>query len=66
MNIRSAMGFNSQEEAIQAYSSNFDDGWNVGPVRAMSKDEFKVWLKDGDTKKPAGDLKNNDDGISHK
>lgn len=56
------MGFNSQEEAIQAYSSNFDDGWNVGPVRAMSKDEFKTWLKDGDTKKPAGDLKNNDDG----
>ena len=47
------MGFNSQEEAIQAYSSNFDDGWKVGPVRAMSKDEFKTWLKDGDTKKPA-------------
>lgn len=49
------MGFNSQEEAIQAYSSNFDDGWKVGPVRAMSKDEFKTWLKDGDTKKPAGE-----------
>lgn len=47
------MGFNSQEEAIQAYSSNFDDGWKVGPVRAMNKDEFKSWLKDGDTKKPA-------------
>lgn len=49
------MGFNSQEEAIQAYSSNFDDGWKVGPVRAMNKDEFKSWLKDGDTKKPAGE-----------
>ena len=47
------MGFNSQEDAIKAYSSNFDDGWKVGPVRAMSKDEFKTWLKDGDTKKPA-------------
>lgn len=47
------MGFNSQEEAIQAYSSNFDEGWKVGPVRAMNKDEFKSWLKDGDTKKPA-------------
>lgn len=56
------MGFNSQEEALQAYSSNFDKGWKVGPVRAMNKDEFKTWLKDGDTKKPAGDLKNNDDG----
>lgn len=48
------MGFNSQEEAVQAYSSNFDKGWKVGPVRAMNKDEFKSWLKDGDTKKPAG------------
>lgn len=48
------MGFSSQEEAIQAYSSNFDEGWKVGPVRAMNKDEFKSWLKDGDTKKPLG------------
>lgn len=47
------MGFHSQEEAVQAYSSNFDKGWKVGPVRAMNKDEFKSWLKDGDTKKPA-------------
>lgn len=52
------MGFNSQEEAIQAYSSNFDKGWKVGPVRAMNKDEFKTWLKDGDTKKPAGESAN--------
>ncbi|WP_286713011.1 PLxRFG domain-containing protein [Acinetobacter sp. UBA2581] len=49
------MGFNSQEDAVQAYSSNFDKGWKVGPVRAMNKDEFKTWLKDGDTKKPAGE-----------
>lgn len=49
------MGFNSQEDAIQAYSSNFDKGWKVGAVRTMNKDEFKSWLKDGDTKKPAGD-----------
>ncbi|WP_313483273.1 PLxRFG domain-containing protein [Acinetobacter variabilis] len=50
------MGFNSQEDAIKAYSSNFDEGWKVGPVRAMNKDEFKSWLKDGDTKKPAGEI----------
>lgn len=49
------MGFNSQEDAIQAYSSNFDKGWKVGAVRTMNKDEFKSWLKDRDTKKPAGD-----------
>lgn len=49
------LGFNSQEDAVQAYSSNFDDGWKVGPVRTMTQDEFKSWLKDGDTKKPASD-----------
>lgn len=49
------LGFNSQEEAVKAYQSNFDQGWKVGPVRAMHKDEFKIWLKDGDTKKPAGE-----------
>lgn len=49
------LGFNSQDDAVQAYSSNFDQGWKVGPVRAMSTDEFKTWLKEGDTKKPAGE-----------
>ena len=49
------MGFNSKEDAVQAYSSNFDKGWKVGAVRALNKDEFKSWLKDGDTKKPAGE-----------
>lgn len=49
------LGFDSQEDAIKAYKSNFDKGWKVGPVRAMNKDEFKSWLKDGDTKKPAGE-----------
>lgn len=49
------LGFDSQEEAVKAYSSNFDKGWKVGPVRAMNKDEFKSWLKDGDTQKPAGE-----------
>ncbi len=47
------MGFNSQEDAIQAYSSNFDKGWKVGPVKEMSKDQFKDWLKKADTSKPA-------------
>ncbi|MFH7764608.1 PLxRFG domain-containing protein [Acinetobacter sp. BSP-28] len=51
------LGFNSQDEAIKAYSSNFDKGWKVGPVRAMTKDEFKTWLKEGDTTKPSMDDK---------
>lgn len=49
------LGFNSQDEAVKAYSSNFDKGWKVGPVHTMTKDEFKTWLKEGDTTKPAGE-----------
>src|SRR5690606_34580838 len=28
------------------------DDWKVGPITAMSMDEFKTWVKSGDTKKP--------------
>ncbi|WP_318342523.1 PLxRFG domain-containing protein [Acinetobacter sp. 16] len=45
------LGFDSQEEAITAYKSNFDKGWKVGPVTQMSKDQFKDWLKNSDTSK---------------
>ncbi len=47
------LGFNNQMQAIKAYRANFDKGWKVGPVKAMSMDEFKTWLKDGDTQAPA-------------
>ena len=50
-------GFDSEEAAVDAYRSNFDDGWKVGPVRAMGMDEFKAWLDEGDTTKPAADAK---------
>ncbi len=46
------LGFADQDSAVQAYKSNFDKGWNVGPVTAMTTDDFKTWLKDGDTKSP--------------
>lgn len=46
------LGFSSKDEAIAAYSSNFDAGWKVGPVTEMSAEQFKGWLKDGDTTKP--------------
>lgn len=46
------IGFDSQEDAVKAYSSNFDKGWKVGPVKEMSKDQFKDWLKNADTSKP--------------
>lgn len=46
------LGFNSRDKAVAAYKSNFDKGWKVGPVKGMSVDEFKTWLKQGDTTKP--------------
>ena len=46
------LGFDSQAAAVKAYRSNFDPGWKVGPVHAMSMAEFKDWLKDGDTTRP--------------
>lgn len=47
------LGFDSQEDAITAYKSNFDKGWKVGPIRNMDMDQFKDWLKNEDTSKPA-------------
>lgn len=47
------LGFNNQEEATTAYQSNFDNGWKVGPIRTMDMEQFKNWLKNEDTSKPA-------------
>lgn len=51
------LGFNNLESATKAYQSNFDDGWKVGPIKSMSIDEFKSWLKDGNTTKPTTNIK---------
>lgn len=47
------MGYPTQQAAVVAYKSNFDPDWQVGPVRPMNVDEFKGWLKGGDTSAPA-------------
>jgi hypothetical protein len=46
------LGFKNQAEARKGYRDNYDKGWKVGPVKRLSMDEFKDWLKNGDTKKP--------------
>lgn len=46
------MGYQNQQDAVVAYKGNFDPGWKVGPVRAMTTDEFKGWLDSGDTTAP--------------
>lgn len=46
------LGFDSEEQATEAYLSNFDKDWKLGDVTGMPISEFKEWLKDGDHKKP--------------
>lgn len=53
------LGFDSQEAATTAYQSNFDKGWKVGPIRTMDMEQFKNWLKNEDTSKPANEIKAN-------
>lgn len=57
------LGFNNQEEATTAYKSNFDKGWKVGPIRNMDMEQFKDWLKNEDTSKPATALDKNGNQI---
>lgn len=47
------LGFRTKGDAVRAYKSNFDPGWKVGKVKDMTIDQFKTWLKNGDTTKPA-------------
>lgn len=46
------LGFPNQVAARRGYLANYEDGWKVGPVTAMSMDQFKRWLENGDTTAP--------------
>ena len=37
-------GFNSMEEARQAYLSNYEKDWKVGIITEVTKEEFKKWI----------------------
>ena len=44
------LGFSSEEEARTAYLSNYEEGWQgLGSICPLFMDEFKDWLKNGDT-----------------
>lgn len=49
---KALFGFNSEAEAVAAYRSSYDTDWKVGPVTAMSVNEFKAGLASGQFKKP--------------
>ena len=52
---KALFGFSSEQAALDTYRASFEDGWKVGPVTAMSVDEFKQGIKDGRFKKPVSD-----------
>lgn len=46
------IGFDDRAQAITGYKSSYSKDWKVGNVSELSMNEFKQWLKDGDTAKP--------------
>jgi N12 class adenine-specific DNA methylase len=51
------LGFDSLDEARQAYQSNYDAGWTGGRnVTETTMDGFREWLASGKTKKPFAKL----------
>ena len=51
-------GFNSLEEAKDAYLANFEEGWKVGVVSGVSKEEFRKWIESSAKKtKPFSEYK---------
>lgn len=52
-------GFNSAEEARDAYLSNYEEGWQgLGAITEVSKDEFKKWIDSSHRKtKPFAEYK---------
>src|SRR5690606_24738341 len=46
-------GYNSEEEARQAYLRNYQRGWKgLGAITGLPIDEFKQWLKSTGPRKP--------------
>jgi len=50
---KALLGFDSRDEALAAYHANYQKGWKgAKAVTELSADQFKDWLKNGDTTKP--------------
>ena len=43
-------GFNSMEEAKNAYLSNYSKGWKIGNITEVNKEEFKKWVESSQRK----------------
>lgn len=55
---KAMIGYPDQQSAVDAYNAAFSDGRGPDRTRAvtpMAMDDFKAWLKQGDTKAPAAE-----------
>lgn len=52
---KALFGFNTEADAVAAYKGSYDANWKVGPVTAISVDDFKAGLASGRFKKPLSD-----------
>lgn len=51
-------GFPSMEAAVEAYKGQYTDGWKVGTVTEVSREDFKKWVESSHRKtKPFADYK---------
>jgi hypothetical protein len=49
---KALLGYPDEASAVRAYKRNYQPGWQVGPVKEMTVEEFKEWVRNGDTKAP--------------
>ncbi|MGN4997380.1 LPD38 domain-containing protein [Aeromonas sp. 80P] len=50
------MGFADERAARDGYLANYEKGWKgLSAIKAMPVEEFKRWVKEGDTTKPVAD-----------
>ncbi|QIF45224.1 LPD38 domain-containing protein [Aeromonas veronii] len=50
------MGFADEQSARDGYLANYEKGWKgLSAIKAMPLEEFKRWVKEGDTTKPVAD-----------
>ena len=51
------MGFETEKEARAGYLANYESGWKgLGNITEVTVDEFKEWIKTGDTTKAIGEI----------